>query len=305
MMTPSLLIPIVLRVVALAIISGAMSIAGPPLSRAQTSQVANTPEVTPIIATLVALHNQQRTQAGLAALTVDAKLMQAAQVQAQYMAERNKATHQGRDGTTPTQRVEQQSYNAVRVAENVADGQETPEAVLQAWMHSPPHRQNILGPFTEVGAARATNTEGRPYWCVVFGVPFPAFDPGRASAAVLRLLNQQRTAANLTPFEVAPTLSEVAQAQARSMATRTAQQGQNSEGSALLQRLQQAGYRYRKISQGAVSGAPTPDAVVQGLMDNPTYKQRVLGDFSQIGIGYATAADGTPYWTVLFAIPRG
>lgn len=304
MMTTRLVIPIALRVAVLAMLSSAMSVACPPLSQAQTSQAAITTEATPLIATLITLHNRQRTQAGLAALTVDARLMQAAQVQAQYMAEYNKTTHQGRDGTTPTQRVEQQGYHAVRVAENVADGPETSEAVLQAWMHSPPHRQNILGPFAEIGAARATNTEGHPYWCVVFGAPFPALDPGRASAAVLRLLNQQRDAARLPPLAVAPPLSEVAQTQARAMATHTAQQGQNGNGSALLKRLQRAGYRYRKISQGAVSGAPTPDAVVQGLMDNSTYKQRVLGDFTQIGIGYATAADGTPYWTILFAIPR-
>ena len=129
-----------------------------------------------MLADLLARHNQQRTQAGLDALKINTKLMQAAQMQAQYMTTHNKTGHQGRNGTTPAQRVTQQGYHAVKVGENVADGRETSEAVVQAWMHSPPHRQNILGSFTEIGVARATNTQGHPYRCVVFGVSFPDLD---------------------------------------------------------------------------------------------------------------------------------
>ena len=66
----------------------------------------------------------------------------------------------------------------------------------------------------------------------------------------------------------------------------------------------QAGSPYRKISQGTISGAPTPQAVVQAFMADPTYKNQVLGDFTQIGVGYATAADGTPSWSILFGVPQ-
>jgi uncharacterized protein YkwD len=232
------------------------------------------------------------------------RLMQAAQVQAQYMAERAKTTHDGPGGTTPAQRVKQQGYDYVQVAENVASGPETPEAVLQGWMHSPPHRQNILGPFHAIGAARALDTDGRPYWCVVFGAPLPRLDLPQATATVVRLLNQQRSAASLPPLQETSMLVEAAQAQAQAMAKRAAVQRQQSAEN-LRQQLQQAGYPYRRISQGTISGAPTPQAVVQAFLAQPTYKNQVLGDFTQIGVGYATATDGTPYWSILFGMPQG
>jgi uncharacterized protein YkwD len=142
-----------------------------PAAPVQTSLAANEPVVPPVLTTLIQLHNQHRHQAGLGPLTMHTRLMQTAQIQAQYMAEHAKTTHQGANGTTPAQRVKQQGYDYVKVAENVAVGPETPAAVLRSWIHSPPHRQNILGPFSDIGVARATGVDGRPYWCVVFGVP--------------------------------------------------------------------------------------------------------------------------------------
>jgi uncharacterized protein YkwD len=38
-------------------------------------------------------------------------------------------------------------------------------------MKSPPHKRNILGNFSEIGAACATASDGTLYWCVSFGLP--------------------------------------------------------------------------------------------------------------------------------------
>jgi uncharacterized protein YkwD len=156
------------RVLGLSIILCAAAIRETPATQAQDA-----PAVRPEIATLIALVNQERHQAGLAPLTIDATLMVAAQTQAQSMAAHRELGHQGRNGTTPAQRVAQHGYRAVKVGENIARGQDTPGVVLQGWMQSPPHRHNILGHFAEVGAARATSADGTPYWCVVFGLRQP------------------------------------------------------------------------------------------------------------------------------------
>jgi uncharacterized protein YkwD len=298
-----LVLTLMRHIVVLALLGGVIC-ATPAAAPAQPSPTAKAPAVEPVLATLIQLHNQHRGQAGLPPLTMHTRLMQAAQIQAQYMAEHTNTTHEGPDGTTPAQRVKQQGYDYVQVAENVAGGPETPEVVLQGWMHSPPHRQNILGPFSDIGAARAAGADGRQYWCVVFGTPLPRLDPHQAAATVVRLLNQQRSAASLPPLQVASTLAEAAQAQAQAIAKRTAVQHQQSTEH-LQQQLQQAGYAYRKISQGTVSGAPTPQAVVQAFMTHSTYKNQVLGDFTQVGVGYATAADGMPCWSILFGAPQG
>jgi uncharacterized protein YkwD len=64
-----------------------------------------------------------------------------------------------------------QGYEFRRAGENVAAGQTTVEELMRDWMHSPGHRRNILGKFTEMGASGATDRSGNPYWCVTFGEP--------------------------------------------------------------------------------------------------------------------------------------
>lgn len=54
------------------------------------------------------------------------------------------------------------------IGENIADGQDSPAEVVQAWMDSPPHRANILGDYTHVGSARA-EAHGRIWWCTHYG----------------------------------------------------------------------------------------------------------------------------------------
>jgi uncharacterized protein YkwD len=171
-------------------------------------------------------------------------------------------------------------------------------------MHSPPHRLNILGPFTEIGAAYAISADKRPYWCVVFAAPLPRLDADRAAATVVTLFNQQRSAASLPPLEVAPTLVKAAQKQAQALAEGTALQRQQGAETLLQQQLQQLGSRYHKVSQGSLSGVPTPQAVVQEFTHDATYKNQLLGDFTQVGVGYAVAEDGTPYWSILFGVPQ-
>lgn len=138
---------------------------------AQNSQAPGGSRIDPVMQRLVEAHNQLRTQEGLAALKINTRLMDAAQVHAQDMAQHETLSHQGSDGTMPAQRVKRQGYTYQKTAENIAMGQATPEAVMQGWLHSPPHRQNIFSDFTEIGAARVASDNGVPYWCVVFGAP--------------------------------------------------------------------------------------------------------------------------------------
>jgi uncharacterized protein YkwD len=38
-------------------------------------------------------------------------------------------------------------------------------------MNSEIHRHNILGSFSQIGAAIALDEKGTPYWCITFGLP--------------------------------------------------------------------------------------------------------------------------------------
>ncbi|MGC6431849.1 MAG: CAP domain-containing protein [Jejuia sp.] len=58
--------------------------------------------------------------------------------------------------------------NASRTGENVAYGQPTAQAVMDAWLNSSGHRKNIEGDFTHIGIAAVKSTSGRYYYTQIF-----------------------------------------------------------------------------------------------------------------------------------------
>ncbi len=87
------------------------------------------------------------------------------------MAKRKKMGHEGSDGSAPADRITDEGYRYRRVGENVAYGRWTPEGLMHGWLESPPHKKNILGSYSQIGAACAIAEDGTAYWCVTFGLP--------------------------------------------------------------------------------------------------------------------------------------
>ncbi|MCN0152615.1 CAP domain-containing protein [Salinispora arenicola] len=121
-------------------------------------------------AKVVSLVNAERAKAGCKALSVDDKLMTAAQRHSQDQADNKKMTHTGSNGSTLGDRVKAVGYRFRAAGENVAWNQQSPEAVMNAWMNSSGHRANILNcSFTEIGVGIASSNG--PYWTQVFAAP--------------------------------------------------------------------------------------------------------------------------------------
>ncbi|MFJ7961356.1 CAP domain-containing protein [Streptomyces sp. NPDC096319] len=119
---------------------------------------------------VVRLVNVERAAAGCKALTVDADLTEAAQEYTDDMAATGNFSHTGTDGSQPQDRIEAAGYTWSRSGENIATGQADAAAVMDAWMHSPGHRANILNcGFTEIGVG--VSTDGGPWWTQDFGTP--------------------------------------------------------------------------------------------------------------------------------------
>lgn len=57
---------------------------------------------------------------------------------------------------------------AKSVSENIAYNYTSPQGVLNAWLNSPAHKQNIEGNFTHFGIAVKTNSEGKKYYTNIF-----------------------------------------------------------------------------------------------------------------------------------------
>ena len=104
--------------------------------------------------------NRERTALGLQPLRWDDALAAAAREHALRMAQRNTLSHQ-LPGELPLQdRARLAGARYTLIAENVAEGP-TPDMIHSSWMHSPPHRANLLDPeLTTVGIA-VVGTAGR------------------------------------------------------------------------------------------------------------------------------------------------
>ncbi len=116
---------------------------------------------------MLAAVNQERSALGLAALTWDARLAEAAADHAQDMIDNDFEGHTGSDGSSVGDRATRAGYQWSWVGENVAWGQTSISQVMAAWMDSPGHRANILhASFSQLGAARIGN-----HWVQVFAHP--------------------------------------------------------------------------------------------------------------------------------------
>jgi uncharacterized protein YkwD len=117
-------------------------------------------EILPVLeeATLCLL-NGERADRGLAPLAPNGRLAAAATAYAQDLVAGSYFSHTGRDGSGVADRIERSGYlprgAGWMLGENLAwgtGGLATPGAIMQAWMNSPGHRENVLNPgFREIG----------------------------------------------------------------------------------------------------------------------------------------------------------
>lgn len=114
----------------------------------------------PEIDEAVRMLNAERTRRNLRALTLDARLVEAAAGHARDLADGGRLAHTGSDGSTTAQRIERAGFLWSKYAENLAASTAPlPVAeIVRKWMASPVHRTSILDPhFTHAGIARSGN----------------------------------------------------------------------------------------------------------------------------------------------------
>jgi uncharacterized protein YkwD len=252
---------------------------------------------------LVEAHNRERAKEKLPPLRLNPLLAEAARDHARDMAEHKKLSHEGSDGSDPAQRVKRHGYRYQEVGENVADGQTSVEEAMRSWMNSPPHRKNILGDFTELGAAvaQAQDTEKTNYWCAVFGRPWPKVDPRQGPTALIAAVNKARTAAKKATMKEDPALARVAAAFARDLAARSKVDTKNRAGQTPFDVLKKQGYRAGKLALLLASGAGDPAKVVHSWLERPQDRDDLLSSFDRAGAGAAADADEVPYWVLILA----
>lgn len=117
------------------------------------------------------LVNIERAKAGCGPVRADRALRQAAYLHSKDMGDNGYFSHTGRDGSSFSQRARRAGYTGSPRGENIAAGYTSPSSVMNGWMNSSGHRNNILNcNSNELGVGYYWVNKGyRHYWTQVFG----------------------------------------------------------------------------------------------------------------------------------------
>lgn len=118
---------------------------------------------------VVALVNKERKAQGLDALTMDANMQKAAKARAKEIVQ--KFSHERPNGKKCFTILKSYNVSYTRVAENIAAGQKSAQEVMNSWMHSSGHKQNILNKsYSRIGVAmyKVPNSMYIYYWVQIF-----------------------------------------------------------------------------------------------------------------------------------------
>jgi uncharacterized protein YkwD len=120
------------------------------------------------------LINKYRKQKGLKPLALNAELTAAAKAHSRDLAQWDRISHYGSDGSNPWDRVKRTGFHARLAAENVGTGQISFQEVLRGWEESPGHNKNLLlSDATHMGIALVQDpkTEFKSFWTLVIAAP--------------------------------------------------------------------------------------------------------------------------------------
>jgi uncharacterized protein YkwD len=125
-------------------------------------------------AEVISLINAERAKESLAGLTIQSQLTTAARNHSDDMSCNDFFSHNSPTSGSPFDRISAAGYSYSWAGENIAAGHGTPSALVEGWMDSQGHRDNILNAnFTQIGIGYAywESSDFGVYWTAVFAAP--------------------------------------------------------------------------------------------------------------------------------------
>jgi len=122
-------------------------------------------EILTIADEILQIVNDHRLSIGENTLETNTLATNLANEHTEYMIAQNDISHD--DFNQRSDRLIDEE-NATRTGENVAYGQRSASAVMEAWLNSSGHRKNIEGDFTHIGIGVIKNDAGVYYFTQIF-----------------------------------------------------------------------------------------------------------------------------------------
>ncbi|GGF20364.1 serine protease [Halobacillus andaensis] len=123
---------------------------------------------------VVELVNEERAKEDLEPLEMYDRLSDLARLKSQDMADNDYFDHTSPTYGSPFEMMDQYDFTYWSAGENIAAGQRSPEQVVEGWMNSPGHRENIMKEdFTHIGVGYVEESGDRygTYWTQMFMTP--------------------------------------------------------------------------------------------------------------------------------------
>lgn len=215
--------------------------------------------------------NQARAEAGVGQLEWDDRLAAAAIPHAQLMADKQQLSHQFSGEPTTRQRINATGLRSNASGENVAFGPDV-ENLFQGWMHSPPHRANILDAKYNASAV-AVVRRGQSLWAVQeFARKVATYSDNEVESIIGRQLTRARAEAGLNQ------LKQASAPELRDAACDMAQRGR-MQASSLVRRWKDVRSVFtftasepQKLPDGLAQTAPSASAFAVGACFGKTAK---------------------------------
>lgn len=113
--------------------------------------------------------NKERKAQKLAPLVMNEKLNKIAIIKAADMAKEEKLSHDSKKFGMTFNLIKKKNIKFKSAAENIARWHDTPEFVMERWMKSKGHKDNILNKnYNEIGIGKAVDKDGKNYWVQIF-----------------------------------------------------------------------------------------------------------------------------------------
>ncbi len=131
----------------------------------ETNQTIVIPQSKTIEIEIMELINAYRISEGLSSLSNNDAIKGQAYSHTDYMVVNNNVSH---DNFYSRKSYLENNEGALKVSENVAYGYSSAESVVNAWLNSDGHKQNIEGDYTEFEISAEQNDQGKWYFTNIF-----------------------------------------------------------------------------------------------------------------------------------------
>ncbi|MEQ2678359.1 CAP domain-containing protein [Enterocloster citroniae] len=116
---------------------------------------------------------------------------------------------------------------------------------------------------------------------------------------VVKLVNEERAKAGLSPLSVNSKAANAAQTRAREIEKSFSHT--RPDGSSFNTALTEAGVSFRGAGENIAYGQITPQQVMEGWMNSSGHRANILNaNYTSIGVGHYKNGAGVDYWTQLF-----